>query len=98
MELHPYCPQHGLVEYCEQNDITMVAYGPLGNPGRPADLVTETDPHLMSDPIVKSVAEKHSATPAQVLIHSFLAQKRHKFKLKWAKKTKRTEIIWNPES
>lgn len=68
VEMHPYCPQHTLLEYCEKNNITCVAYSPLGNPGRPANLVTETEPHLLSDPVVKSIAGKHSATPAQVLI------------------------------
>lgn len=68
VELHPYCPQDSLLEYCEKNNVKMVAFGPLGNPGRPADLVTETDPHLLSDSVVKSIAEKHSCTPAQVLI------------------------------
>jgi len=75
VELHPYCPQNGLVEYCEKNNITMVAFGPLGNPGRPDDCRKEKDPHLLSDPVVLSIAKKHNVTPAQVLIGYGLERK-----------------------
>lgn len=68
VELNPYCPQNGLVEFCEENKITMVAYSPLGNPGRPPLEKKETDPNLMDDSIVKSIAEKHKISPAQVLL------------------------------
>lgn len=32
VELHLYYQQHGLVEYCQRNNITVVAYSPLGSP------------------------------------------------------------------
>jgi len=73
IELHPYCPQHKLVEYCEENNIMVVAFGPLGNPGNPD--VEKTAPHLLSDPIVKSISEKHNATAAHVLISFGLERK-----------------------
>ena len=43
----------------------LTAYAPLGSPGKPWESGV---PNLMSDPVVASVAEKHSKTPAQVLI------------------------------
>ena len=42
------------------------AYSPLGNPGRPS--VGADDPVVMEDPVVKEIAEKHKATPAQVCV------------------------------
>lgn len=32
VELHVYLQQNELIDYCKNNDITVVAYGPLGNP------------------------------------------------------------------
>lgn len=75
VELHPLLPQNGLLELCEENKIAMVAYGPLGNPGRPALEKHEGDPHLLSNLIVKSISEKRKATPAQVLLAYGLKRK-----------------------
>ena len=41
------------------------AYSPLGNPGRPS--VGASDPVVMEDSVIKDIAQKHKATPAQVL-------------------------------
>lgn len=30
IELHPYFPQRGLVEFCQRNGVHVTAYGPLG--------------------------------------------------------------------
>ena len=51
--------------YCFFTGIVLTAYAPLGSPGKPWESGV---PNLMSDPVVASVAEKHSKTPAQVLI------------------------------
>ena len=40
------------------------AYAPIGSPGR--FFKQAGDPEVMDDPVIKEVAEKHSATPAQV--------------------------------
>lgn len=31
VELHPYCPQHDLKKYCEEKNILLQAYSPLGS-------------------------------------------------------------------
>ena len=41
------------------------AYAPLGSPGRWG--VKSDDPVVMEDPVIKEIAEKHNATPGQVL-------------------------------
>ena len=45
----------------------MEAYFPLGNPARPDHIKRADDPCLLDDQVIKQMAEKHSATSAQVL-------------------------------
>ena len=52
------------LELFQRPGITMEAYSPLGNPGRPVK--NDTDPVVMEDPVVKEIATKHKATAAQV--------------------------------
>ncbi|ETN68027.1 aldo-keto reductase [Anopheles darlingi] len=66
IECHPYLHQADLTEYCRQHDVTITAYSPLGSPARP--WVKDNDPVLMDDPVVQSVAKRHSKSAAQVLI------------------------------
>jgi len=68
IELHPYLQQDDLVEYCHDNDIHVTAYSPLGSKDRPDMLKGENEPSLLENEIVTSIAVKHNATPAQVLI------------------------------
>lgn len=56
IEIHPTFPQHELVEYCLQHDITVTAYSPLG---RSADL---------QHPVIMEIAEKHAAPSAAVIL------------------------------
>ncbi|KAI5480144.1 hypothetical protein MNV49_001804 [Pseudohyphozyma bogoriensis] len=58
VELHPFCPQHDLVEWCRAEGILMEAYCPLGSTNSP----------LLGDPEVGAIAEKHGVSPATVLI------------------------------
>ncbi|NP_001297940.1 uncharacterized protein LOC326033 homolog [Esox lucius] len=70
VELHPYLVQSDLVEFCKSRNIALIAYSPLGSPGRPKDLHRgDTDPgRLLEDPVVGDVAKKHRRSPAQVLL------------------------------
>ena len=52
MSVHKYCLA----------GIVFEAYSPLGNPGNPFVDV----PRILDDNVVKEIATKHSATPAQV--------------------------------
>lgn len=53
--------------------IVIEAYAPLGSPKRFG--ISPDEPVVMEDPIVKQIAAKHGATPAQVNALSSLAQK-----------------------
>lgn len=94
VELHPFLPQPDLLQFCNENNIHCTAYSPLGSGDRSREMKAEDEPSLMEEPAIKEVAEKHNASPAQVLI-------------KWAvargtavipKSTTRKHIISNLES
>ncbi|XP_057294925.1 aldo-keto reductase family 1 member B1-like [Hydractinia symbiolongicarpus] len=68
VELHPYLPQNELVKLCRSEGISIVAYSPLSNPGRPAGFKDDEEPSLLEDPVIASIAEKHKATKAQILL------------------------------
>ncbi|KAF8690171.1 hypothetical protein AX14_003103 [Amanita brunnescens Koide BX004] len=55
IELHPFCQQRPIVEYCRANNIVIEAYSPIvrGN---------------MDHPVIKRIAEKYSRDLAQILI------------------------------
>nr|WP_320016044.1 aldo/keto reductase [uncultured Desulfobacter sp.] len=68
VEIHPYMHQDELASWCTGKRIHLTAYSPLGSFDRPAGLKAEDEPVLLEDPIVKEIAEKKGASPAQVLI------------------------------
>ncbi len=67
VELQPFLPQEDLVKFCNQNDILMTAFSPLGSPDSRAER-HKNDPKLLNNPTVSDVAKKHAATVGQVLI------------------------------
>ena len=68
VELHPLLQQPELLAYCNSQDIHVTAYSPLGSCDRPAFLKADDAPLLLEDPVVRSIADAHDRTPAQVLL------------------------------
>jgi alcohol dehydrogenase (NADP+) len=68
IELHPYLQQPAMVEFCKAKNIHLTAYAPLGSADRPAGLKEKDEPILLEDPIIVAIAQKHSISPAQLLI------------------------------
>lgn len=66
VECHPYLPQSELSKYCEENEIVVTAYSPLGSPDRP--WAQPGDVELMKSPVLITIAERVSKSVAQVLI------------------------------
>lgn len=67
VEMHPFLPQTQLVEFCRENGIFVTAYAPLGSAYRVNN--GEVDlPILLKNGLIKAIAEKHKASPAQVVI------------------------------
>ncbi|GAA5847220.1 hypothetical protein JCM9279_006140 [Rhodotorula babjevae] len=58
IESNLHCAQPDLVQWSHDNGVLLEAYSPLGSTGAPQ----------LTDEVVKSIAEAHGASPAQVLI------------------------------
>lgn len=68
IELHPYLQQPEMLDFCDAAGVHLTAYSPLGSSDRPEAMKIENEPSLMSDPTVHEIADRHDASPAQVLI------------------------------
>lgn len=68
VELHPYLQQNELIEFCKSHNIHLTGYSPLGSGDRPEVLKASNEPSLLENPVIKEIAEKHEASPGQVLI------------------------------
>jgi alcohol dehydrogenase (NADP+) len=73
VERHPYLQNPELLEFCKDNNILLTAYSPLGSPDRPDGLKSATETSVLNDSVIIKIAEKHQATPAQVLLQWALA-------------------------
>ncbi|XP_012658840.1 aldo-keto reductase family 1 member C1 homolog isoform X2 [Otolemur garnettii] len=67
VECHPYYNRSQLLEFCKSKDIVLAAYGALGTDSA-KDWVKKGNPHLLEDPVLNAVAEKHRRSPAQVAL------------------------------
>ncbi|XP_073996834.1 1,5-anhydro-D-fructose reductase-like [Rhodnius prolixus] len=77
MELHAYCQQNELREYCALQGIGVSAYGPLGSPGLESyinehQLSSNNVPSPLQDYVVQKIAYHHHKTPAQILLRFLL--------------------------
>jgi len=72
IEVYLYFQQKELLDYCKKKGITVVAYGNLASPGFTKLFKTEQLPEVLSNPIVKKIADKHSKTSAQILLRHLL--------------------------
>lgn len=68
VELHPYLQQDNLVEFCKKYNIMLTAYSPLGSGDRSAGMKKDNEPSLLENEVIKSIANKHNVSTAQVLI------------------------------
>ncbi|HVT83319.1 MAG TPA: aldo/keto reductase [Phycisphaerae bacterium] len=59
VESHPYLPQWELLDYCNENRIVLQAFAALGH---------SSEPRLLDDPVIRSIAQRLAKTPAQVLL------------------------------
>ncbi|KAJ2078854.1 hypothetical protein H4R24_004189 [Coemansia sp. RSA 988] len=64
IEMHPYLQRHEMESFCRLHNIALTAHKPLGG----------SRVNVMGDSIIKSIAEAHSCTPAQVCLSWMLAR------------------------
>lgn len=68
VESHPLLPQQSLKDYCDNQQILLTAYSPLGSRDRQAAMKAQSEPDLFEIPEIHHIAAAHNATPAQILI------------------------------
>ena len=61
IENNPYLSQTELVKFFQKFGVSITAYAPIGASGW-------TGNNLLDDEVIKEIAEKHSATPAQIAL------------------------------
>eukprot|EP00899_Mesostigma_viride_P024412 jgi/Mesvir1/5155/Mv15297-RA.1 len=66
VELHPYLCQEQLLSFCKSQGIALTGFSPLGA-GSYHELGYKGQ-SVLTDPMVTSIAVKHSRTPAQVVL------------------------------
>jgi aldehyde reductase len=59
VESHPYLPQNQILEFCNSNELVMLAFAPLGHGIKPG---------VLELPTIIAIAQRVSKTPAQVLL------------------------------
>ncbi|CAD6566757.1 MAG: hypothetical protein CYPHOPRED_001115 [Cyphobasidiales sp. Tagirdzhanova-0007] len=67
LERHPYLPQHKFVAWHKSINIHVTSYSPLGNTN-PSYANKGSAPPITQNPTILKLAQKHFATPAQILI------------------------------
>ena len=68
VEMHPYLQQRDLLTFADEHDLPLTAYSPLGSKDRPEGMKAADEPLLLEDPTINEIADRHDATPGQVLI------------------------------
>jgi diketogulonate reductase-like aldo/keto reductase len=56
IELHPWCQQRDILDWCHKNGVVIVGYSPLAKAQK------------LADPLVVELSKKYNKTPAQILI------------------------------
>ena len=74
VEMHPLLQQNDLLTFCQQQNIHLTAYSPLGSGDRPERLKKQDDVNLLEEPTIRRIADKHGCSTAQVLIRWAVAR------------------------
>ncbi|VDM22562.1 unnamed protein product, partial [Hydatigera taeniaeformis] len=64
IEVNIHCPNTKLIDFCHSKNILVEGYAPIGSPG----FVQSKDKPLLQEDTVVEIAQRHSKTPAQVLL------------------------------
>eukprot|EP00484_Ammonia_sp_Unknown_P030122 CAMPEP_0197028238 /NCGR_PEP_ID=MMETSP1384-20130603/7966_1 /TAXON_ID=29189 /ORGANISM="Ammonia sp." /LENGTH=373 /DNA_ID=CAMNT_0042457207 /DNA_START=26 /DNA_END=1147 /DNA_ORIENTATION=- len=67
-EIHPYFQQKELLRFCQQEEIVLTGFMPLGSPERPARSRRDNDPVVMQDAELHAISQECGYSVAQVII------------------------------
>ncbi|CAK9303313.1 unnamed protein product [Gordionus sp. m RMFG-2023] len=59
VEFHPYLYQKEMLDYCDENGMTLEGYSPLGSP---------KSKDILEEEVIKNLAKKYSKQPAQIVL------------------------------
>eukprot|EP01121_Diplochlamys_sp_Union-15-3_P003314 TRINITY_DN1316_c0_g1_i2.p1 TRINITY_DN1316_c0_g1~~TRINITY_DN1316_c0_g1_i2.p1 ORF type:complete len:198 (+),score=32.28 TRINITY_DN1316_c0_g1_i2:450-1043(+) len=65
IEIHPYCGQKELVQFCKEKNIVVTAYSPFAS-GKGNE--TKGFPLLLKHPVITRIGAEHKKTSAQVIL------------------------------
>jgi alcohol dehydrogenase (NADP+) len=68
MELHPHFQQPELFRFVLESGMQPIGFCPVGSPGRPERDRTPEDTAPTEDPVILSIARRHTVSPAEVCI------------------------------
>lgn len=68
IELHPFLQQNEMLEFCNDENIVLTAYSPLGSTDRPPQFKGPNEPNLFENPTINAMAESKGVSTAQILI------------------------------
>jgi len=68
IESHPYLSQEGLLRFCGMHNIPVTAFSPLGALSYLELEMAKASESVLEQSIVKTIAEEHHKTPAQVVL------------------------------
>lgn len=68
IEMQPFFQQNSMLEFCNNENIVLTAYSPLGSTDRPAVFKAPDEPSLLENPTILKIAESNGISSAQVLI------------------------------
>lgn len=80
VELHAYLQQKELRKVCEELNVAVTAYSPLGSPGANVHFSSKYNyllndfPDILGHPDVKELADKYKKTPGQILLKHLIQQ------------------------
>lgn len=68
IEIHPFLTQEKLIRFCNESNISVTAFSPLGAESYFQLNMAEADESLLANALIKTIAERHQRSPAQILL------------------------------
>ena len=68
VELHPYLTQETLLRYCNEEEIAVTGFSPLGSLSYVSIGMADDDESVIETNVIRDAATRHDRTPAQIVL------------------------------
>ncbi len=68
VELHPYLTQEKLLRFCQESDVAVTGFSPLGALSYFSLKMAEPEESVVDQPVIRQIADQHQKTAAQVVL------------------------------